>query len=396
MIRRLMSSAASGAASLTSLVVSGASTLASLTVSGAASIAELVVGATGAKLNGNALYTDAGLTRKIQDNGSAVAVTGALAVSGAATASNLSGTNTGNVTIGTANGLSLAGQALSLGAADGSNAGALTAGAQTIGGDKNFTGVVTAAGVVVGASHGKLDGNALYTNAALSRKIQDNGTLIQVTGDIATTNGYGFGSLGGASQGMQRSGSNTIINAASGGYLVRLADGAGVNFLEADGTDVDIRCGTGTARPVLPGTLNVNTTAVGNVGAGEDDLITYSLPANSLVTTGRGIRIRAWGTTANNANSKTLKLYFGSAVILTTSLTANTAGKWFVEAMVFRTGASAQDYVARLHETGTSNADIEVGTATQTETGAITIKLTASDTTADNDLVAEGMVSEYV
>ena len=42
------------------------------------------------------------------------------------TASNLSGTNTGNVTIGTANGLSLSGQALSLGLASGSANGALS------------------------------------------------------------------------------------------------------------------------------------------------------------------------------------------------------------------------------------------------------------------------------
>jgi hypothetical protein len=58
------------------------------------------------------------------------------------------GTNTGDVTIGTANGLSLTGQALSLAAADGSNAGALTAGTQTIGGSKTFSSSVTVSGSV--------------------------------------------------------------------------------------------------------------------------------------------------------------------------------------------------------------------------------------------------------
>jgi hypothetical protein len=48
------------------------------------------------------------------------------------------------VTIGTANGLSLSTQTLSLAAADGSNAGALTAGVQTIGGAKTFTGTISA------------------------------------------------------------------------------------------------------------------------------------------------------------------------------------------------------------------------------------------------------------
>ena len=49
-----------------------------------------------------------------------------IAATGAITGSNLSGTNTGNVTIGTANGLSLAGQVLSLGLASTSTTGALS------------------------------------------------------------------------------------------------------------------------------------------------------------------------------------------------------------------------------------------------------------------------------
>ena len=63
------------------------------------------------------------------------------------------------------------------------------------------------------------------------------------------------------------------------------------------------------------GVLNVNTTAVGNVTTGEDNLITYSLPANTLSVNGMALRIVAWGLTANNANAKTLKVYFGTVVI---------------------------------------------------------------------------------
>lgn len=64
------------------------------------------------------------------------------------TANNLSGSNTGNVTIGafggspTANGLSLAGQVITQQPADGTRPGALTAGDQTIGGVKTFGGNV--------------------------------------------------------------------------------------------------------------------------------------------------------------------------------------------------------------------------------------------------------------
>jgi hypothetical protein len=69
--------------------------------------------------------------------------------SGNISAANLSGTNTGNVTIGSvgggnANGASLSGQALSLHAATSTQPGILTTGAQTIAGNKTFSGTVTA------------------------------------------------------------------------------------------------------------------------------------------------------------------------------------------------------------------------------------------------------------
>jgi hypothetical protein len=51
-----------------------------------------------------------------------------------------SGTNTGDVTIGTANGLSLVGQALSMAAAGAAATGTVTTGAQTIAGNKSFSG----------------------------------------------------------------------------------------------------------------------------------------------------------------------------------------------------------------------------------------------------------------
>ena len=156
---------------------------------------------------------------------------------------------------------------------------------------------------------------------------------------------------------------------------------------------VDMGGGTGNATFV--GVANINSTAVGNVGVGEDDLITYTLPVSSLNANGKTIRIRAWGTAANNANAKTVKVYFGTAVILTTALTVSVADSWWVEALVTRTGASTQDAVARLEETGANAMDMEVSTATQTDTAAIVIKLTGTATT-DNDIVQEGLLVEFL
>jgi hypothetical protein len=143
----------------------------------------------------------------------------------------------------------------------------------------------------------------------------------------------------------------------------------------------------------LDGVVSVITTAVGNVGVGEDDLITYSLPANALSQNGAGVRITAWGTIANNANAKTLKVYFGTQIILTFSMPANVTERWRVVAEVFRTDASTQDYVAQLVGSATSILDAEQGTATQTDTAAISIKCTG-EATANSDVVQEGQLVE--
>lgn len=141
---------------------------------------------------------------------------------------------------------------------------------------------------------------------------------------------------------------------------------------------------------------HVNTTPVGNVGAGEDDLMTYSVPADSLNVAKRGLRITVWGTTANNANAKTLKLYFGSAVILTNSLTASIAGVWRMVAEVISKGTDSQEAIAQLVTTGTAGValnDVEVSTPTQDDGAAITIKCTGDATTTD-DIIQRGLLIE--
>lgn len=140
----------------------------------------------------------------------------------------------------------------------------------------------------------------------------------------------------------------------------------------------------------------VNNTAVGNVGTGEDNLISYTLPANTLSADGNGVRITAWGTGANNGDAKTLKLYFGTAAILTTSLTTSQVDTWRVEATVWRTGSNAQDYESRLNQAGTTSIiDVENGTTTQTDTATITIKLTG-EATSNNDIINEGLLVEVL
>lgn len=104
-----------------------------------------------AKVDGPASATDNAVARFDSTTGKLIQNSGAsIDDSGNITATNLSGTNSGDVTLNTlgavpnASGASLSGQALTLQPADGTNPGLLTSGTQTIGGAKTFTGNISA------------------------------------------------------------------------------------------------------------------------------------------------------------------------------------------------------------------------------------------------------------
>lgn len=233
-----------------------------------------------------------------------------------------------------------------------------------------------------------------------------NGTdaLIHSTsGDLQLQNG-GSGDIrlyGGGSQSAQITGSviavtNRDLIFSNNNNIGQSGGSRPTAIYVLGATGIKQALGASTGDGGLVSIANVNTTAVGNVDAGEDDLITYALPANALSANGKGVRIQAWGTAANNANAKTLKLYFGSQIIETFTLTVSQVDTWSIEAVVYRTGSSTQDWKSRLIQAGTASAvDVEIGTATQTDTAAITIKCTGEGV-ATNDIVQEGMQVEFI
>ena len=143
-------------------------------------------------------------------------------------------------------------------------------------------------------------------------------------------------------------------------------------------------------------TITVSTTSVGNVGAGEDTLITYSLAA-ILDANAKGVRITAWGTTPNNANAKTLKMYFGSTAIVTDALPVNQVNVWKIVAEVIRTAASAEESVAYIVRTATigTGTDIENTQPAENTANAITIKCTG-EATSNDDIVQRGLIIEPI
>lgn len=158
--------------------------------------------------------------------------------------------------------------------------------------------------------------------------------------------------------------------------------------------------GATSASVVIPGgRWFTGTTAVGNVGINEDDLIVATdIPANALNVNGRGFKVRAVGSKANNANNKTVKMYIGATAIVTFSLNVSIADGWEINAEVNRTGTDTQDYDVKVIDSAASSnvqGKIQTGTLTLDDGAAIAVKVTG-DAVADNDVVCEKLTIDWI
>lgn len=130
----------------------------------------------------------------------------------------------------------------------------------------------------------------------------------------------------------------------------------------------------------------------------DDTLFSYPLPANSLDTIGRALKVRAYGGFAANGNNKTVKLWFGSQVVFTTGVLTLSAVGWSVEMLVTKAAANVQLGMGTGISFNTFAAASQVFFGTQTDTAPITILVTgASPTTgAANDVLGYGLVVEFL
>ena len=160
-------------------------------------------------------------------------------------------------------------------------------------------------------------------------------------------------------------------------------------------TDPAINAGGGSETLIPEGMINVDSTQADNSGAGETDLISFSLPANSLSANGKGVRIKASGTFAANSNSKTVRLYFGSSVLISNDITTAPSNKaWLLEADVFRDSSSTQEF----HAQGIVGAVLQtlaMSNLAATMTNAITIKVTGQGA-ASSDITAFFLTVEFL
>lgn len=146
----------------------------------------------------------------------------------------------------------------------------------------------------------------------------------------------------------------------------------------------------------VPISLNVNTTDVGNIGIGEDDLMTYTLPGGTLAVNGERIEFEMSFACAANGNSKTIKIYFGATSYTFPAFT--TSGTFVIaRGTVVRTGSATQRFdLTVLSDNGSAQVvGVTYLTPSATLSSNVTIKATGTATT-DNDIIQKVLTIKFV
>lgn len=135
--------------------------------------------------------------------------------------------------------------------------------------------------------------------------------------------------------------------------------------------------------------LYVNTTETGNVGTGEDNLLTYTVPAGILTRDGQYLVFEGTLSAAANGNNKTFKIYWGSTTLYDSGAVAQNDGDLVFKAVVIRTGAATQKcIVTTFTNMGSIASTVTYTEATEDLTGSVTFKCTG-EATNDDDIVQE-------
>ena len=161
--------------------------------------------------------------------------------------------------------------------------------------------------------------------------------------------------------------------------------------------------GIGASSPPSAGGGSLNPTGnifsfAGSAGNGadttEDTLATFALPAKALDVAGRGVYIYAFGTYANNTNTKAAKLYFGGT---SQAVATGNNVSWAIEAIVMKSASNVQQINFQPVQ-GTTHGGTVTAAGSETDTAAITIKLTGTDSTSAtaNSIVLNGMFVNFM
>jgi hypothetical protein len=134
------------------------------------------------------------------------------------------------------------------------------------------------------------------------------------------------------------------------------------------------------AGEVVVATINT-TQASTDADLTEKTLWTYDLPANTLNVNLKAVRLTIIGQTGATANTKNIRVYFGSQVLILFTTVLN-SGSWRIVGDILRTGPATElAEMGRLDGSGAAAAASNFA-LTQDTTAPITIKVTGQNGTA--------------
>lgn len=138
-------------------------------------------------------------------------------------------------------------------------------------------------------------------------------------------------------------------------------------------------------------TLNVGTTDAGNVGTGEDDLMSFTVPADTLSNTGDYIDFEMAFTFAANSNNKVVKVYWAGTQIYTSGTQAQNDGNMVIKGKIIRTGAATQKIViSQVNNTTNFNDETTYTTGAATLSAGNILKATG-EATSNDDIIQKTM-----
>jgi len=149
-----------------------------------------------------------------------------------------------------------------------------------------------------------------------------------------------------------------------------------------------------TATPGANATLSAQADAngLGNVGGGEDDLFSFSVPGGTLSTDGDAIEFLATVRVRNAsaAGTQTTRVRWGASVLLQFADTGANSNYYVIHGFITRVGAASQTGFVQLvrDPTGGGNVtSVAVAAAAETLSGAVILKVTGEDSTPTSDNV---------
>lgn len=252
-------------------------------------------------------------------------------------------------------------------------------------------------GIISGKESGGANGYFAMFNSGADKTVELNGS----TGSASFANGAATIGADG-----------TIRNGISGVGSIEVQNGdgaAGVNLNGASRSlfnfNIGVKSSLDTAGYAnVGGTLKVNTTTTGNIGAGEDNLISYTVPANTLANDGEYLEFDCWGSFAATATLKQLRLYVDTAQFDTTSLLLN--GKpWRAHGKIVRTDNTHCSVACEFTVGGTllssvngTVVTVSVANPNPLDANSFVFKVTGQDngiTPADNAVIQNAMILKW-